>query len=224
MTSKPAHEQIRICATCGKSSNPGAMKKHEQFCVLQQNLSVENLLTYGNVRDTDSSLCWEWNRDTRSKDYAHTPWGRANRAMYRAVFGDFDESMFICHSCDNPACVNPAHLFLGTQVDNMLDMRTKSRASRARKNPPKGDDHWLRKQPERAADVMKNVRASMTEESLEKISAANTGRIHTELARANMSAGAQKRDKWPALHARHHTKSGKFNQECTICVEESTDK
>lgn len=52
----------------------------------------------------------------------------AHRAAYECAYGPFDESLTICHSCDTPLCVNPEHLFIGTQKDNLRDMRAKGRA------------------------------------------------------------------------------------------------
>ena len=51
----------------------------------------------------------------------------AHRFAYFIEYGEFNESLDILHSCDNPQCVNPYHLFVGTKSDNMKDMHTKSR-------------------------------------------------------------------------------------------------
>jgi len=52
----------------------------------------------------------------------------AHRLAYECAYGPFDPEMKVCHSCDNPSCMNPEHLFLGTQLDNMHDMFAKGRA------------------------------------------------------------------------------------------------
>lgn len=52
---------------------------------------------------------------------------RANRAAYRLFRRSFNKELDVLHSCDEPACINPEHLFLGTAKDNVLDMLRKGR-------------------------------------------------------------------------------------------------
>lgn len=52
---------------------------------------------------------------------------RAHVASYTAYNGPIPEGMYVCHTCDNPWCIEPTHLFLGTHIDNIKDMWAKGR-------------------------------------------------------------------------------------------------
>lgn len=55
---------------------------------------------------------------------------RAHRISYFLTHGDFDRRLCVCHECDNPKCVNPKHLFLGTSPENTYDRNRKQRDAR----------------------------------------------------------------------------------------------
>lgn len=74
------------------------------------------------------SGCWEWDGSRSTHDYGRFRGENATRVMWRITTGEVVPSnLHVCHACDNPPCVNPDHLFLGTRSDNMRDMVAKGR-------------------------------------------------------------------------------------------------
>lgn len=87
----------------------------------------------------DPGQCWPWTRWTDRDGYgSFTVDGRkhkAHRLAFELATGIHPDALKVCHTCDNPPCCNPAHLFLGTQAENLFDMRTKGRSARGSRHP-----------------------------------------------------------------------------------------
>lgn len=75
--------------------------------------------------------CWEWTGALSNKGYGRFRIGKKlylpHRVVYELTYGKIDKDKEICHKCDNPLCVNPTHLFMGTHSDNMKDCFKKGR-------------------------------------------------------------------------------------------------
>lgn len=77
--------------------------------------------------------CWIWKKKKNIYGYGETKIRSkrfmAHRASYLAFKGDIPEGMYVCHTCDNPICVNPDHLWIGSHTDNVRDMMHKGRSN-----------------------------------------------------------------------------------------------
>jgi hypothetical protein len=98
-------------------------------------LNSEDLKRFWSKVDRlDEEDCWEWLGKRNVKGYGLISlkgnWYLANRVMYLIDSGLDPFEKDVLHSCDNPCCINPYHLFLGTHQDNMQDMIQKGRNSK----------------------------------------------------------------------------------------------
>lgn len=137
--------QSKPCAVCGVSFYKRPRDSTEQWlerdcCSTACANKTRKLLPphlsfwkYADVRSQDE--CWLWTGGKDEKGYGRihfmTEKIKAHRIAYEMGHGPIEEGLVICHKCDNPSCVNPGHLFAGTQGDNARDMSSKGRINPA---------------------------------------------------------------------------------------------
>lgn len=93
---------------------------------------IETFMRYVSKQDS----CWIWNGPVRDPRRRNGHYGvfslggkrhSAHRWLYEHTVGPVPRDLFCCHKCDNPRCVNPEHIFIGSQADNIADCTSKGR-------------------------------------------------------------------------------------------------
>lgn len=142
-------------------------------------------------------MCIEWVGERDDEGYGVFYAGgkafRAHRVAHVVDIGPIDPpSSLVLHECDNPACVSPGHLKLGTQADNMADMVRRGRSLCGDRHPmrvhperaARGERHGLRVHPERAARGERHGRAKLTWDAVREMRALHgSGEKIADLAR-----------------------------------------
>jgi len=122
---------------------------------------------WNKVKKGKQNECWIWLGATTKKGYGRFKINNqlygANRISYILNYGKFDKKLFVCHTCDNPFCVNPKHLFLGTRSDNMKDAYKKGRLNILKgKRFKRGDNNPFRKITDKQSLEIKNSKEKVS--------------------------------------------------------------
>lgn len=119
--------------------------------------------------------CWVWAGAKDDRGYASLGVAgrtdRGHRVSWKLAYGDIPQGLWVLHRCDNPPCVRPDHLFLGTARDNSVDMARKGRWGNAAERF-QGENHWARK---RIAGGTPMPTAKLSQEQVSEIRA-----LHSE--------------------------------------------
>jgi hypothetical protein len=172
--------QLRTCKICGKRAlarelcsahytehrRAGSLKSHAP-------VQIQNVPFSECYRVTPTG-CWEWTRALLKTGYGAfrrdgRQW-RAHRYSYTVSKGPIPDGKDVRHSCDNPKCVNPKHLSLGTRRQNMRDAQSRNRL-------PKGEHHQGAKLTRTDADRIRVLCETMTQKAVAKVFRVNPSTV-----------------------------------------------
>ncbi len=127
---------LRLRAFRWKSGVTSNGKPYKPQPTEGERLDADRLRFWTKYAESGIEDCWEWLAGRNRRGYGKFKMRRKTRPAHRVAYemhiGPIPDGILVCHRCDNPGCVNPAHLFLGTAQDNMSDKVAKNRQSKGR--------------------------------------------------------------------------------------------
>lgn len=150
------------------------MVNSDSTLLLTANKDVERFLSKIIIPD-NLDACWEWQAGTIYFGYGHFWYNRkgvtAHRFIYEIATGHAPQHLCVCHSCDNPRCCNPNHLWLGTSPENTQDSTNKNRRAKGSKHGSRtkpetvhrGDSHYARRYPQKLARGEKHGNSKLSD-------------------------------------------------------------
>jgi HNH endonuclease len=172
------------CATCGKL--PTVAHKLCRSCYskahhagrLPVRKTIEQRFKEG--YQVMQSGCWEWTKGRKSGGYGCLRVGdstmTAHRYSYELVHGPVKDGLYVLHSCDNPPCVNPAHLRLGSHQENMQD-------AVERNYNRKGENHYSHKVTEKEVRAIRALAGTMSQVEISKLFGLSKGSVNHIISR-----------------------------------------